>query len=306
MHRSEPSRRQFLRQAAATAGLAIAGPAALAVEPRPKPFPGIYKLSVAGYSYRKHLTAKKDGMTLDGYLELAAKLKLDAVEPTSYYFRDTSEKYLKHIRDKAKDLGLAISGTAVGNNFALPPGPARDKQLAHVKTWVDHAAVLGAPVIRIFGTGRLGKGQTADEAYKLVLAAIEECCTYAGKHGVALALENHGGALTTTGKELLRFVGDVKSAAFGINLDTGNFRSPDPYADMALVAPHALNVQVKVALRVNGKSQPADYARIIRILRDAGYDNYVVLEYEAKEDPLTAIPRHIEALRKAIAEACKG
>jgi hypothetical protein len=28
-------------------------------------------------------------------------------------------------------------------------------------------------------------------------------------------------------------------------LDTGYFKTPDPYADMALVAPHALNWQIK-------------------------------------------------------------
>ncbi len=49
-----------------------------------------------------------------------------------------------------------------------------------------------------------------------------------------------------------------------------------------------------------GKRQPSDYGRIVEILRDAGYRGYVALEYEAKEDPKTAIPGHLAALRKAI------
>lgn len=303
MYGFAPSRRQFLQQAAVAAGVAALGPGVLAAEAQPKPFPGKYKLSVAGYSYRAYLTGKKKPrMTLDDYLDRAAEMKLDAVEPTSYYFRDTSEKYLRHIRDRAKELGLDISGTAVGNDFGHPPGPARDRQIQHVNTWVDRAEVLGAPVIRIFA-GHKHKGQSAEEAHKLMVAGMRECCEYAGRHGVGLALENHGGP-TTTGKDLLRFVRDVQSEHFGINLDTGNFRTPDPYADMALAAPHATNVQVKVELRVGGKRQPADYTRIIRILRDAGYARYVVLEYEAAEDPLTAIPRHIQALREAIAAVC--
>ena len=299
MDRHEPSRRQFLGRAAlATAGLAVGPHAALAGAPAPPKAPFRYKLSVAGYSYRKYLTRKQKPMTLDDFLDEAVKLKLDAVEPTSYYFRDTSPKYLRHLRDRAKELGLEISGTAVGNDFGHPPGPARERQIKHVKTWVDHAAVLGAPVIRIFA-GHRKKGQTADDCHKLMVDGIQECCEYAGKHGVSLGLENHGGP-TTTGKDLLKFVQDVKSKWFGVNLDTGNFRTPDPYADMALAAPHAVNVQVKVELRVGGKRQPTDYKRIVDILRQAGYRRYLVLEYEAKEDPLTAIPRHIKALREAV------
>ncbi|MGZ3434222.1 MAG: sugar phosphate isomerase/epimerase family protein, partial [Isosphaeraceae bacterium] len=40
--------------------------------------------------------------------------------------------------------------------------------------------------------------------------------------GVTLALENHGGGVTTTADELLRIVRAVKGANFGVNLDTGN------------------------------------------------------------------------------------
>ena len=297
-----PSRRQFLRGAAlATAGI-VAGPrAARAGEPIARKGPARLKLSIAGYSYRKLLTAKQDPMTLDHFVEKAAELDLDAIEPTSYYFRDTSPAYLRHLRSKAFRLGLDISGTAVGNDFAHPPGARRDQQIAHVKKWTDHAELLGAPVIRIFA-GRHKKGQSPDEAYRLMVEGIEECCAYAGEHGIYLALENHGGP-TSTAEGILRFVRDVKSPWFGVNLDTGNFRSADPYADMAAAAPYALNVQVKVELSVGGKRQASDYPRIARILRDAGYRGYVALEYEAKEDPLTAIPRHVAALRKALASA---
>jgi len=39
---------------------------------------------------------------------------------------------------------------------------------------------------------------------------------------------------------------------------------------------------------------------VIAILREARYAGYVVLEYEAAEDPLSAIPRHIKKLRELI------
>jgi len=87
-----------------------------------------------------------------------------------------------------------------------------------------------------------------------------------------------------------------------VNLDTGNFRDGDPYAEIALLSPYAMNVQVKTEVQRNGsrKKEAADLARIITILREARYSGYVVLEYEAAEDPLKAIPRHIKTLRQLI------
>jgi len=39
-------------------------------------------------------------------------------------------------------------------------------------------------------------------------------------------------------------------------------------------------------------------ARLIGILRSTSYRGYVALEYEAAEDPKTAVPRHIATLKK--------
>ena len=116
-----------------------------------------------------------------------------------------------------------------------------------------------------------------------------------------LALENHGG-LTTEPEGLLSLVRDVKSPWFGVNLDTGNFNTADPYADLARIAPYALNVQVKVSITpAGGKRQHADFRRLAQILTDAGYRGYIVLEFEESEDPRVACPRYMDELRAAFA-----
>jgi len=188
----------------------------------------------------------------------------------------------------------------VRNDFCLPPGPDRETNLAHVKRWAEYAEILGAPVIRIF-SGHEGKNQTVAEAHRLAVDGIEECCEHAGRHGVFLALENHGG-LTTEADGLLALVRDVKSPWFGVNLDTGNFRTSDPYGDLARLAPYAVNVQVKVTMRPGGGDRvPADYKRLASILTDAGYRGFIVLEFEENEDPRTACPREVDRLRAAFA-----
>ena len=298
------TRRTFLARAAlaATAApLAWARPAA-AIDPIGRTRPSHLKLSLAAYSYREYLTGKR-GKRLDlfDFVNLAADMALDAVEPTSYYFPpDVTTEYLHRLKQHAFLLGLDISGTAVGNNFCVPSGPERDKQLALLRTWVDRAAELDAPVIRIFA-GNVPRGDREEAAVERAIEGIKASLPYAAEKGVALALENHGG-ITATPKQILRLVKavDAPQGNFGVNLDTGNFRGEDPYAELAELAPYAINVQVKTEVSRNGKKEAADLSRVIGILREARYSGYVVLEYEAAEDPMTAVPRHIKALRALV------
>jgi sugar phosphate isomerase/epimerase len=301
---SKSTRRDFLSRAA---GVAAAGPLALGVQraawaipPIGRSRPSHLKLSLAAYSYRDFLASKPPRMDLFGFVDLAADMGLDGVELTSYYFPpDVSVGYLHRLKQHAFVLGLDVSGTSVGNNFCLPDGPARDKQLELVRTWVDHAAELDAPVIRVFA-GTVARGDSEEKAVERAVAGIKQSLPYAAEKGVTLALENHGG-ITATPEQLLKLVEAVDAPNFGVNLDTGNFHTEDPYADLARLAPYAVNVQVKTEISRKGKKkEEADLARVVGILREAKYSGYVVLEYEAEEDPMKAVPRHIKTLRNLI------
>ena len=291
------SRRAFVKSIG-MAGLMGLRPEAHAMEPIPRRGTHI-KLSLAAYSFRDYLTGKTKSMSLDDFVDLAAQYDLDAVEPTSYYFPEpVTPEYLHQLRRRAFMLGLGVSGTAVGNTFTHPPGPERDKEIAHVKKWVDHAVEMSAPVIRIFA-GTVQKGTTEAQARKWCVETIEQSCEYAGQRGIILALENHGG-IVATADQLLSIVREIKSPWFGVNLDTGNFRGPNPYEEMAQAAPYAVTVQVKTEISAAGKSSDADLGRVVEILKKAQYRGFIALEYEAKEDPKTAVPRHLKTLRKLI------
>jgi len=296
-------RRRFLQNCALIAGGAATGgslPLARAIEPIARTGKSMFKFSMAAYSYRDLLDAKppKPRLTLDDFILDCAKLDLEGTELTSYYFpKEITPEYLRHVKQLCFRLGLDVSGTAVGNDFCHPAGAERDREIAHVKKWVDYAEILGAPVIRIFSGHPHGTSEA--EAHKLAVAAIEECCQYAGEHGVYLALENHGG-LTATPAGLLALVRDVKSPWFGVNLDTGNFNGADVYAEIAQLAPYAINVQIKVSVTpAGGKRQHADFSRLAQIVSEAGYRGYIVLEYEEAEDPLVACPKYLDEMRRA-------
>ncbi|MDX2038623.1 MAG: sugar phosphate isomerase/epimerase family protein [Isosphaeraceae bacterium] len=283
--------------------LPVLASTAHAIEPIARKHAGHLKLSLAAYSFRDALQAEKGDkrdFDLFDFVDLAASYSVDAVELTSYYFpTEISPDYLNKLQQYAFRQGLDVSGTSVGNNFCVAPGPERDRQIELVKTWIDRAAILHAPVIRIFA-GSVPKGETEAAAVARTLECLAIVLPYAEKHGISLALENHGG-ITATARQLLTLVKAVDSPNFGVNLDTGNFHSADPYAELAAIAPYALNVQVKTEIAPKGKTKgPADLSKIVAILREARYSGHVVLEYEAKEDPFKAVPHHLKTLRSLL------
>ena len=94
----------------------------------------------------------------------------------------------------------------------------------------------------------------------------------------------------------------IKSPWVGINLDTGNFHTDDPYRDLAMCAPYAVNVQVKSEMSRRGqKAEAADLARLIKMLREVNYQGYVALEYEAAESPWKAVPGLLKQLKELYA-----
>ena len=255
-----------------------------------------YKLSVAAYSFRKYLNLRNPSMTLGEFIEWCAGQSVEGCELTEYYFKKpVTPGYVLGLKRQAIRFGLDVTGTPVGNTFTLPPGPKRDAQIATLNKWIDVSAELGSPAIRIFAGGT-PKGVTDAQARKWAVECIETCLGQAEKRGVILALENHGGVVSDAAG-MLEFVNAIRSDWFGLNLDTGNFRTKDPYADIEQCAKHAVTCQIKVEMSVDGKRQPADYGRIVAIMRKAGYRGYLTLEYEASEDPKVAVPKHLKALR---------
>lgn len=295
---SQATRRQFLGMTA-LGGAALLSQRALAIDPIKRPGPKAeLKLGLAAYSFRQALDLKKPTMTLFEFIDLVAKLPLDAVELTSYYFAETTNEYLDKVKAHCKERKLAISGVPVGNNFCIKDPAKREAEVQKVKAWVERAARLGAPAVRIFA-GNLEKGDTLAEAQKRVVAAMEECCATAQKHGVMLALENHGG-ITATPEQLLALVKPISSPMLGVNIDTGNFHTADPYADIAKIAPYGVTCQVKTEVYPGNKKEEADLKKVVTILRDANYHGTVTLEYEAAESATTAVPRYIKELRSLI------
>jgi len=245
------------------------------------------RVGCCAYSYRKYLSS--DEMTLEEFLQKGVEMGLNGVELTSYYFKTTEDDFLYHIKRQAYLLGLDISGTAVGNNFCRAEEEERAKQIEMVKNWVDISVKLGAPCMRVFAGG-VPSGHTEKEAFHWCVDSIKECLDYSIPRGILLALENHGG-ITSTAEQTIAIIEAVDSEWLGANLDTGNYRT---YEEIAQTAPYAVTCHAKTHI----KGEEADFSKIVASLEEAGFKGYLSIEYEAKEDPMTAVPKFVAHLKE--------
>jgi sugar phosphate isomerase/epimerase len=302
------SRRQFIGTTVA-AGLAAAQ----------KPKKQEYKVSLNAYSFNKMLNdsikGRAEGITLIKVIEFAAKNKFEGVDPTGYFFPGypavPKPSYVEELKKRAADLGLGISGTGVRNNFTTADKAVRDQGVAHIKQWVEVAAQLGAPVIRVFADTQMraqnwqtvSNGASRTDVQNYIAAALRECADCGKKYGVRIGVQNHGDFLQT-GEELMTLVKAVGSEWCGPIVDTGYFKTPDPYVDIALVAPHALNWQIKQSPLGEDSEVPTDLNKLMRIIRKSGYLGYLPIETLSPRgkpyDPFTVIPAFADQLRAAI------
>lgn len=295
---TQPHRRGFLLGSLAGAGALGIG-AANAIEPIRRQGRPMMRLSLAAYSFRQalDLRRKPPTMNLDGFIDLTATMPFDAVELTEYYFPETSPRYLAGLKGRCTRLGLDISGTAIRTDFCVNNAARIKEQIDHTRRWIEITSRLGGKTIRIFG-GTVARDDNEDRARRQCIDAMQQCCEYAGQFGVYLALENHGG-ITGTSEQMLALVRAIKSDWFGVNLDSGNFRTKDPYADLERLAPYAVVVQMKTEIAREGrKPEEADLKRLFQMIRNVNYRGYVVLEYEAAEDARIAIPRYARQMRE--------
>ena len=307
-------RRRFLAMAGAT-GIAsstinleaLQPTSVAAAEPFPRSGSPRFRIGLAAYSLRNYFSFMKGksrkpaetdkAIDMVGFLDYCGAQGFEAAELTSYFFPPSADDaYFLEIKRQAFLRGVTISGTAIGNNFTLGKGEKLDREIESAMEWIDRAAVMGAPHIRFFaGTGK----QLDDHPERMqeAIDAMKRCAQHAGQKGIFLGIENHG---KLRPEQLLSIIHGVDHPWVGINLDTGNFQSEDPYADLEKCVPFAVNIQVKVSMKKpDGTKYDADFDRIAGILRDSNYQGFVILEYE-DEAPYEKIPEAAERLRKAL------
>jgi len=322
------------------------------------------KVGLNAYSFARQLNnvakGRGPGMSLFQLLDYCADPahRFDAVDITGYYFPNYSaseatvppDQFVDDLKSHAADLGLAISGSGIGNSFTGVPFDREGKKgivfstdeggdrtkigrdIERIKAWIEVAARLGAPVLRVFAGLEPSylmaqhiaptdpdKDRKAEklkawrsETFKQMVDDLGEVVEYGRRFGVIIGIQNHGDFLKTA-EETLELITAVNSKWFGCIVDTGYFLTPDPYIDVEKVMPYAVNFQIKEFARVSPTEymtpefHPIELTRLMKIIRRSGYRGYLPIETlsagkNEPYDPYKEIPPFLDKVRQAIKE----
>jgi sugar phosphate isomerase/epimerase len=271
-----------------------------------------FKISLAEWSFHRALKAN----LLDN-LDFPAKAKNDfdisAVEYVNQFFKDKAKDsaYLAELKKRCDDNGVTSVLIMVDGEGFLADLDAKKRQTAienHYK-WVDAAKFLGCHSIRVncFGEG------SRDEVAKAGIDGLHKLTEYAKNSNINVIVENHGG-MTSDGKWLSGVISSVAMPYCGTLPDFGNFclrrekgdmwdskcvEEYDRYLGTTELMPFAKGVSAKTYdFDDQGNCVETDYARMMSIVKAAGYTNYIGIEYEgeklSEEDGIRATKKLLE------------
>ena len=271
------------------------------------------RISVSTYSFWQF--RNQELRDIEKCIDLSAEWGFDGVELLHRQMENETDSYLQRLKKRAFVNGLDLTGFSTHQGFLSPDPAVRQRNVDHTIHCIELAYKMGIPTMRV-NTGTWGTskdfdelmknrgieppkpGYTDEDGFKWVIEGLSKCLPAAEKCGVLLALENHWG-LGRTPEGVLRVVESVNSPWLQVTLDTGNFLE-DPYDRLEKMAPKTVYVQAKTYYGGGlWYTLDLDYPRIAKMLKSHNYRGYVSLEFEGKENPVTAIPKSLKLLRRS-------
>ena len=312
-------RRTFLKQSALLASglglgrLAYPERPALPAQPHPE---DLFKISLAEWSLHRALA---DGAV--NHLEfprIARKeFGIDAVEYVNQFFFDKAEdkRYLREMKLHAEDEGVRSLIIMCDREGRLgdPDEAARIEAVENHYKWVEAASYLGCHSIRVNAASE----GSYEEQMKLAADGLSRLCEFGNEHGMNVIVENHGG-LSSNGEWLAGVMEMVDHPLCGTLPDFGNFRTSAPdaeeeewydrYKGVEELMPYAKAVSAKTHdFDESGYETNTAYARMMKIVLDAGYRGYVGIEYEGQDaDEMAGIRATLNLLRGVRAQLAEA
>lgn len=253
-------------------------------------------LSLAQWSLHRAFLSK--ALDVRDFASVATReFAILAVEYVSLFYMDKANdpsfwRDMKNRSDEAGVRNLLIMVDAEGDLGATSDRVRSTAVENHFK-WVDAAATLGCHAIRV---NARGKGEQVDVGAALV-EGIGALAAYAGERNIRVLIENHGGYSSDAG-----FVVDVikriDTRNVGTLPDFGNWclsgkwgginadcdEAYDIYRGVEEFMPFAHAVSAKsYDFDDDGNDTRIDYARMLQIVKNAGYNGHIGIEYEGRQ-----------------------
>ena len=288
------------------------------------------KIGVSSYSYSQ--LVRNGQMRQMDVCAKAGEMGFDAIEfsPFAVPEGETPADFARKLRDECARVGIEIANYTIGADFLNGSGGDLDAEIERVKKEVDIARILGAPGMRhdaSRGFDADHKGARGfDDAVPRLAKGCREVTEYAANLGIKTMIENHG-HFCQDSIRVEKLINAVGHPNFGALIDMGNFIcvDEDPGQAIGRLMPYAFYVHAK-DFHVKPGAQPwpgegwaltrgGNYRRgaiighgnlpvvqCLRVMKQAGYDGVLSIEFEGMEDVLTGIRIGHDNLRRFVAE----
>lgn len=282
------------------------------------------KLTLSSYSLIKLIRDGK-ARNVAELVPYAKKLGFEGFEVVT--IPEGTEKLANEIKAAVDSEGLTLTSMCVGADFLANPVA---EQVGKLKPMLDAAAVMGIPLMRHDATGGIPKDWQGVRSFDAALPRLAEgyarVTEYAKTLGIKTCVENHG-YFCQDSERVVKLINTVNDANFGALVDTGNFlcADEDPIHAVSAVAPLAFHAHAKdFHIKYGGKNPGLGWfgtrggnwlrgaiaghgclplAQLLGILKRAGYDGWVAVEFEGIEDCLVGCEeskKNLEAIIEGI------
>jgi L-ribulose-5-phosphate 3-epimerase len=299
-------RRSFVRRAGLAAGALATLPFAGAAAERAKP---LFRVSLAQWSLHRAIFSKQLD-NLDFARTARRDYGVDAVEYVNQFFADKAKDaaYLAEMKKRARDAGVASRLIMIDGEGALgdPDAAKRTRAVENHYKWVEAARALDCFCIRV----NAESAGTREEQRDRAADGLRRLTEFGASHKIAVIVENHGG-LSSDGAWLASVMKKVDHPNCGTLPDFGNFRIAegqeyDRYQGVREMMPFAKAVSAKSHdFDASGNETHTDYRRMMRIVLEAGFRDYVGIEYEgdrlSEPEGIRATHRLLERVREELA-----
>jgi sugar phosphate isomerase/epimerase len=288
------------------------------------------KIGVSSYSFAR-LPKERAIPQLD-LCEKAKAMGFEVIEFSGLAVPEghSAESVARQVRERAEAAGIPIANYTIGADLLNGSGGDWQAEVERLKGEVRVAAVLGVTGMRHDATRGFAAEHTGPRGFEDALPTLAKGCRavteFAADHGIRTMVENHG-FFCQDSERVERLANAVGHPNFGILIDIGNFlcADEDPVQAVGRLAPYTVHAHAKDFHTKPGtapdpgrgwfRSRAGNYLRgsiighgdvavgqCIGILKRAGYDGVLSIEFEGMEDPLNAIEVGRENLVRYVAE----
>jgi len=255
-----------------------------------KPMAFDFKISLAEWSLRDWLNSDRIS-NLEFPATARQDFGIEAVEYVSRFFNEkqTDSTYLKELKQRTDDLdvkNVLIMVDMWGPEGALASSNAQQRKKAaqNHHQWVDAAKTLGCHAIRVNASGYEDAGY--EDAKKYFADGLTQLVEYGKSVDISILVENHGG-YSSNGRWLMEVMQMIDDAHCGTLPDFGNFRISkeegifyDPLVGLSELMPFAQGVSAKAnQYSPSGEETTIDFPKMMQIVRTAGFEGYVGIEW---------------------------